>query len=142
MSSNQPRISVVKSFKLRSLLIGGTIQFGDCLVLAPRCKVLAISRQLPIFSDRENDLSQYPLYSRRIPLPIITESINVNILNQSPYIRTGDISIHGVSTSGTVQIGSNLHIDTEARVKHLRQFLFPPELPKEAFTQNQQKEKR
>lgn len=131
MPSNQPRVSVVNSFKLRSLLIGGMIQFGDCLVLAPRCKVMATARQLPIFTDEESDFSQYPTYSQPIPVPTITEDVTVNFQNESPYIRVGHISIIGVSTSGCVQIGSNMHIDTEARIKHFRQFLYPPEPAKE-----------
>lgn len=124
-----PRTSVVDSFKLRSLLIGSVIQFGDCLVLAPRSMVIAVGRQYPVFSKNEPDFSEYPFFSRPFPIVPITESVRTNITNESPYIKAGNISIHGVSTAGCVQIGSNLHIDTQSRVKHYRQFLYPPKFP-------------
>lgn len=124
-----PRTSVAESFKLRSLLIGSVIQFGDCLVLAPRSKVLAIGREYPVFSNQEPDFADYPFFSRPFPRVPITENVRTNIINESPYIKAGNISIHGVSTAGCVQIGSNLHIDTETRIKHFRQFLYPPKFP-------------
>lgn len=120
------RFSVVKSIKIRSIQIAGTGHFGDSYALVPRSKVLAVARELPIFSDEDDDVSQYEIYTRPIQLPPITDEVQVTRNNEQPYIRAGHISIHGVSTSGIVHIGSTKHIDTEARVKHMRQFLFPP----------------
>lgn len=126
MPFDAPRFSVVTSFTLRSLLNAATIQIGDCLVLAPRSNVIAIARQLPIFSEYEADPLDNPIFRLPIPLPVITEEIRMTRENKNPYIRTGHVSIIGVSTSAIVQIGSNKRIDAEARVKHLRQFLYPP----------------
>lgn len=121
------RISIVNSFMLRSLLIGGVLQFGDCITLAPRSLVMATAREYPVFTNKEPDFSDFPFYSRPFPKIPITENVRTNIVNESPYIKAHSISIYGISTSGCVQVGSNLHIDTQTRVKHFRQFIHPPQ---------------
>lgn len=124
-----PRISTVESLKVNSMLIGAMLQVGDCLLLQPNSNVLAVSRQLPIFWAKEGELSAYPLFTRPLPKPIITEFVQMNIENQVPLIKVRNIHVNGLSTSGTIQIGSNVHTEATTRVKHFRQFLFPPKIP-------------
>ncbi len=120
------RISVVKSLYIHSLLFSAISHIGDSYTLSPESKVFAVARELPVYHDIEDDLPDYPVFTEQIPIPEITEHVNVTIKNESPTITTGSISIIGVSTSAIVHIGSTEHIDAQSRIKHLRQFLTPP----------------
>ncbi|MFT9486015.1 spore germination protein GerPE [Tepidibacillus infernus] len=122
------RISVVNSVNVKLMLFGSILQVGDSRFITPRANVFAVQRELPIFDDQEDHLSKYPLFTKPIPTPSITEPLQMKIKNESPYIQVGNIKVNGLSTAAIVQIGSNHRIDVEARVKHIRILL--PRVPK------------
>lgn len=114
------RTSIINNFKLNALAASAILQIGDSFILKPKAKVFAVQREVPFFWGDEGNLENYDIYYQAIPQPVITELVNMNIINRSPVIKVNNIRILGVSASSIVHIGSTKIIDAEARVKHIR----------------------
>jgi len=117
------RISITNSIKINSILFSSIFQIGDINILTPRTSVLAVQREVPIFLGNEGNFAKFPLFSRPIPKPKINEPVPMHVINHSPVIKVNRIKINSISASSIVQIGSTNRIDSEARVKHIRQIL-------------------
>jgi len=115
------RISQVKKIDVSVVTLGAILQVGDSIKLSPKSKVLAEQYTTPDF-DEKNDgkYEQYSIFSKVIPQPKITESLQMNIINKSKVIKVNSVDILGLSSSGIVQIGSNIMMSPESRVKHIR----------------------
>lgn len=119
----QARISLVGFFKVIEIKLSSIVQFGDSLCLTPETKVLAVLRSQSSYYGDEGDFN-YPIFTNPIPGPSLDEELEMEIINESPYIKVESIKIIGVSASGIVQIGSNQCIDAESRIKHIRQMIW------------------
>lgn len=117
------RVSLVKNINIKSIAFSSIFNVGDVDTYAPKAYVYAVQRELPFFWGDEGNLAYYPIYSKPIPKPIITESINMNIINTSPFIKVNNVKILGISTAAIAQIGSNKIINAEARTKHIRHLI-------------------
>lgn len=117
------RSSVVKNIKINAILNASIANFGDSKIIDPKAKVLAIQRDIPIFYEDEGNFKLFPLFSRPIPEPIITEKIQMTVKNINPYIKVNNIKIVGISASSILQVGTTQYINSEARIKHIRQLL-------------------
>jgi spore germination protein PE len=117
------RKSVVKNINIHAVTLSSIFQVGDNLVVKPRSRAIAVQREIPIFLGNEGGFSNYPLFSRPIPQPVITEDVRMTVMNKSPLIKVEQIEILSIAASSVFQVGSNQRIDTEARVKHFRQLL-------------------
>lgn len=117
------RTSLVGLFKADSVELGSILQFGDSLCLTPETKALAVLRSQSSYYGDEGDFSS-PIFTNPIPGPSLDEELEMEIINESPYIKVESIKIIGVSASGIVQIGSNQCIDAESRIKHIRQMIW------------------
>lgn len=117
------RVSLIKNVDIKAIAYSSIFHIGDIDTLAPKAYVFAVQRELPFFWADEGNLAYYPIYSEPIPKPIITESIDINFINASPFIKVNNIKILGISTSAITQLGSNRIIDAEARTKHVRHLI-------------------
>lgn len=117
------RISLVKNIKINSVLFSSIVQIGDINIGNTKSKALAVQREIPIFLADEGNFEEYPLFSRPIPIPAMDDSIRHHVFHQSPFIRVKNIIINGISVSSIFQVGSNHWIESEARVKHIRQLI-------------------
>jgi spore germination protein PE len=117
------RTSVVKSIKIHGTSEASIAQIGDNVKTETEAKVLALHRQIPVFLGREGGFAHYPIFSKPLPQPIVDEPMIMNIVNESPWIEANRIHILGISVAAVFQVGSNHCIETQARVKHIRQFI-------------------
>jgi spore germination protein PE len=117
------RTSVVNQINIHAVTLSSTVQVGDNVVVKPRSRAIAVQREIPIFLGDEGGFSNYPLFSRPIPQPIVTEDVKMTVLNESPLIKVGQIEILSVAASSVFQVGTNQRIDAESRIKHFRQLL-------------------
>lgn len=114
---------MVGFFKVIEIKLSSILQFGDSLCLTPETKALAVLRSQSSYYGDEGDFSS-PIFTNPIPGPSLDEELEMEIINESPYIKVESIKIIGVSASGIVQIGSNQCIDAESRIKHIRQMIW------------------
>ncbi|MGN7296843.1 spore germination protein GerPE [Fredinandcohnia aciditolerans] len=117
------RISVVDLIYVNSVSFSSILEIGDSKKITPVSQALAVQREVPLFFTNEGDFSQYPIFSRKLPIVKVTESVNMEIFNQNPVIKVNSIKVTGVSSAAVMQIGSTETIHTESKVKHIRKLL-------------------
>jgi len=117
------RVSLIKDIDIKAIAYSSIFHIGDTDTFAPKAYVYAVQRELPFFWEDEGDLTYYPIYTDPIPKPIISESINMNFINASPFIKVNNIKILGISNAAITQLGSSRIIDAEARTKHIRHLI-------------------
>ncbi|MGJ7919532.1 spore germination protein GerPE [Neobacillus sp. LXY-4] len=116
------RTSFVDSIKVDSVLFSSIIQLGDSTYIQGGNRAIAVQRQQEIFWGQEGNFRQFRVFSEPIPLPLITESFAMQIVNPPVVcIKVRNIDIIGVSSSSIVHVGNNKSIQMEARIKHIRQ---------------------
>ncbi|WP_141433158.1 spore germination protein GerPE [Bacillus sp. 03113] len=114
------RTSVVDHFHVSTVSLSSIIQIGDSTFLQGASKALAVQREKELFFGKEGDFSDYPIFTKRIPLLPISENISLQFENRKPLIKVHDIAIIGIAASSIFHIGSSQHIYMESRVKHIR----------------------
>ncbi len=114
---------MVKHIKVISLRTDAIIHIGDVAYIHPSTNVLAVQREIPIFYENEGDLTKFSLFSQPIPQPSMKDTVPMNVINISPFIKVKRIKIQGVAASAIFQVGSRKWVSSEARVKHIRQLL-------------------
>lgn len=117
------RTSVVGSIKVLNVGIASVLKIGDSVEVTPNANVLAVQRQVSTFWGNEGDLSQYSVFKQKIPIPLVHESVHIEKVNESPFIRVGRMNISSLSSSAVVQLGSTSQIKTSTRTKHIRHFI-------------------
>jgi spore germination protein PE len=117
------RTSVVQDMFVSSVQFASTVFVGDNLVVDPRTRAIAVQRERADFLGDEGDFDKYPLFRRPIPQPGLNTTVNLSIVNESPYISVSRVKAVSLSTSAVLQIGSTAIIDAESRIKQFRQLL-------------------
>ncbi|MYL64675.1 spore germination protein GerPE [Bacillus hwajinpoensis] len=121
------RSSLVNWVYVTSLDSSGIVQIGDSNQITPETKIYALQREQPIFNGNEvEDLTQFPIYSQPLPLPLLTEDLRQTTIHENPVIKVGSIRITGIAASSVLHVGSTRTIRTEARVKHNREYFSDP----------------
>ncbi|MDO6658589.1 spore germination protein GerPE [Anaerobacillus sp. 1_MG-2023] len=121
------RSSLVNWILVSSVDSSAVVQIGDSNQVTPETKIYALQRELPIFNGNEvEDLTEYPMFSQPLPLPLLTENIEQCTIHENPIIKVGSIRVIGIAASSVLQVGSTRQIKTEARVKHNREYLSNP----------------
>lgn len=114
------RISAVRTISINEVGLGSIFMAGDCVVVKPRSKALAIQRQTSSYFGNEGSFQANPIFSRPIPLPSPSDDVQCTGTNLSGYIHVVAVNIISISSSSVLQTGSNERIDTESRTKHIR----------------------
>ncbi|WP_052487712.1 spore germination protein GerPE [Gordoniibacillus kamchatkensis] len=119
------RTSVVGSLKVLAVIFQAVIHVGDTRYIQAKTNAFALQRQIADFEKDEFPLEQFPMFRR--PIPRLSPAENVRMVKRDtvPFITVGAVKINAASTSAVVQIGSNVCIDLESRIKHIRQFTPP-----------------
>jgi spore germination protein PE len=117
------RTSLVNYVILTSIADSSTFIAGDVAKITSNTRAYAVQRQVAVFFKEEGEFEDFPLFSREIPRPGIAEQVNMRVIQESPYIRVNSVDVIGVAQGSSMQIGSTLIIDLEARIKHFRQFV-------------------
>lgn len=116
----QTRYSVVKHLFVNSISTSSVCQIGDSKHLAPLTHAIAVQREKEIFYTAEGNFQAYSIFTKEIPIPPITERINIRSINKTPTINVNTIRITAISSSSIIHIGATQTIKAEARVKNIR----------------------
>ncbi|MCQ6274359.1 spore germination protein GerPE [Bacillus sp. V3B] len=115
------RTAKVDALKVKSAGISSVIQIGDSNVVNAFTRAIAVQRQKELFYSHEADFHLFDLFSKSLPLPSIDEAITTQTTSLNPIIKVGMIDVIGISSSAILHIGNSEHVQTEARVLHIRQ---------------------
>lgn len=115
------RTSIVDKMNILSVSFASILEIGDSVSITPLSRALAVQREYQLFFEDEGNWDDFPIFSKTIPQPEMDEDIQINYYYENPVIKVHHIDITGASTSAVVQIGSTKKINSEARVKHIRQ---------------------
>lgn len=115
------RLSVVHLLRANAVSFSSVVQIGDSQEVRLSARVLAVQRQLEYVDSREFPLT-FPIFAKTIPAPPIdAEPLCRLTFHACPLIAVHSIRIIGISATSAVHIGSTKHVQTESRVKHIRQ---------------------
>jgi len=115
------RTSKAKSVKSNSIVFSSTLQIGDCSYIDGTVHALAVQRRSEILYERDDQFSDYEIFSRPLALPLITEPIQMRFNHLCPFIETGHIYINAISTSSVAGLGNVGHIRMKSKIHHTRQ---------------------
>lgn len=119
------RLSIVDEANIKNVVSSSNVQIGDSVNLRPSVMALAVQKEFPIFREGELDFANFDIFRRPFPQFIDECPVRMNVTNEVPVIKVGSVNILGIAGSSTLHIGSTHNIDSKARVKHFRQFLYP-----------------
>ncbi|MEC3606550.1 spore germination protein GerPE [Bacillus glycinifermentans] len=116
------RTSKVTFLKVQFIGTGSTLQIGDTHEFFAREKVLAVQRYLPNYFGNEGSFKQEDFQLFREPVPRLLPETGVYsaFYHENPVIRVRAIKVQSISSSAIAHIGSTGRIDTETRIKHIR----------------------
>lgn len=119
----QPRTSMVGRIKVNQIQFNSTVFIGDLVDFSPVTRAIAVMREIPRFLGNEGRFSEYMIFTRPIPPPVVHETLQVGTVNADPVIRVGQVKVLALSTASLLQVGSVRAVRAETRVKHIRQLL-------------------
>jgi spore germination protein PE len=117
------RISQVQKIHITSLSNSSITQIGDSKCVNAISRALAVQREAEIFFGNEGDFSQYPIFSERIPLPLLEDELSFQKIDLVPCIKVTHIKINGLASASIFHIGNSESVYMESRVKHIRHLL-------------------
>lgn len=116
------RGSVVNMLDIKSVLFGSVIEVGDTVHSRAYTNALAVQRNKELFFVDEGNFKNFKAFNIPIPIPAIPYPMpTIKKYNEFPDIKVGNIHIKAVSSSAIIQVGTTNHVNTEARVLHIRQ---------------------
>ncbi len=121
------RTSMVNYTKVINVSLSSIFHIGDSAQITPRARALAVQRQLQLFYANEGNFSQFPIFTMELPKPTVQETVTINRYNPSAFIKVNRINVTSVAAASVYQIGSTNFIESESRVKHIRQILHDEE---------------
>jgi spore germination protein PE len=115
------RLSNVGTIYVNSISFSSIFEIGDSKYITPFSKALAVKREIPLIFSNEGRFDEYSVFTRPIAQVPIEEPMNMAVFNEKPIIHVNSIRVSGIASSSVVQIGSTDTIQSEARIKHIRQ---------------------
>lgn len=116
------RGSVVKTMDIKNMIFGSVVEIGDTVHLRAYTDALAVQRYKELFFGNEGNFKNYNAFNKPIPIPSLPRQLpSITKYNEYPDIKVGNIHLITISSSAIVQIGTTNHINSEARVLHIRQ---------------------
>ncbi|MBD1380620.1 spore germination protein GerPE [Metabacillus arenae] len=117
------RLSAVDQISVNSVGLSSIFQIGDSVRITPSLKVLAVQRESNLFFAREGNFKNDQAFFQELPIPLITENIQTGFFHDKPVIKVHSIKVMAVSSSSVFHVGSTDRIQTESRIRHIRQLL-------------------
>lgn len=108
---------------VNTVLLSATLQIGDCSYIDGKANVMAVHRNMEFPIIRENQFSDYPIYSKPISIPILNEPLKIRFENPCPIIKVNNIELIGATVSAYAGIGNVGHIRMDSRVKNIRDLI-------------------
>ncbi|WCK55203.1 spore germination protein GerPE [Aneurinibacillus sp. Ricciae_BoGa-3] len=115
------RISAVKSIKIAVVAESAIVLVGDAVHVRPRSQEIEVQQGKATFIGNEPKFSDYPLFKRPIPQPIVDEDLHMSVKNKSPWINVKKVHIVDIAASAIFQVGSNKSVHTDDRKKTIHE---------------------
>ncbi|MFD1708028.1 spore germination protein GerPE [Siminovitchia sediminis] len=116
------RNSLVEVIAVKSLEFSSIVEVGDTVHTNARSNALAVQRNKELFFTDEGNFQSFDTFSKPVLIPGLPRIIPSTVkYNECSDIKVGKIHIIGISSSAVIQVGAANHIETEARVLHIRQ---------------------
>lgn len=119
------RMVYVHEVDVISFAIASGFIVGDVHSLTPRAKVLAVQIEAPEVLTDLYDFKDFPIFSLTPSPPLAPVRLQSYSYQNCP-ILVESVEVIGFSSSAVLQIGGTDHIDSEARIKHVRVFRGEP----------------
>jgi spore germination protein PE len=118
------KISLVNHVKVSSITNSSTLIIGDSAKITSNTRAFAVQRKVAVFFTNEGEFEDFPAFTKVIPKPNLPhEKVNMNVIQESPFIKVNRIYVIGVAQASVMQIGTIRLIENESRIKHFRQFV-------------------
>ncbi|GER65766.1 hypothetical protein BpJC7_21650 [Weizmannia acidilactici] len=115
------RHSIVDQLRIKTVIFGSNVIIGDSSKIQMSSAVLAFQRQQELYYGFEAPFETFAVFRQIIPIPPLSEQIEIQRYHEDPAIKVGSIDIIGMSTSTVMQIGNIKDIALESRIHHVRQ---------------------
>ncbi|MEH7355576.1 spore germination protein GerPE [Neobacillus drentensis] len=115
------RTSNVDHLEVKLVAFSSVIQLGDSGIINGLSRAIAVQREEEIFFGDEGNFPSYPVFTKPLPLPPITETISFLQHNINPIIKVNNIDVIAVSSASILHVGNSRNVSMEARIKHIRQ---------------------
>jgi len=115
------RTSKVDSVNLTSLGSSSLLQLGDSEEIQSVTHALAVHQEKEYFNENNGNFANYSIFKRLHLFTPILDPIVMQTTSLNQIIKVGCINIIALSSSATLHIGNSGHIQTDTRIKHIRQ---------------------
>jgi spore germination protein PE len=115
------RTANVHSISINSLGSSSCLQIGDSIEIHNVTHALAVQRERELFFENEGDLRAFSIFNRLQPLTPSVDDVEMQTTSLHPIIKVGKIDVLALSSSAILHIGNSEHIQSETRIKHIRQ---------------------
>ncbi|WP_448163838.1 spore germination protein GerPE [Bacillus thuringiensis] len=117
-------VSIVKNVSIISLGITAVLQVGDANQMELKSRALAVHREIPCYIKGEGRFDAFEIFTdEHITIPKRTKDVNLNIVNECPFIEVNNVELRTLLNSGCFQIGNVDYVFNNSRIMQIRQYI-------------------
>lgn len=117
-------VSIVQNVSIVSLGIAAVFQVGDANQMELKSRALAVHREFPCYIKDEGRLDAFEIFTdEHITIPKRTTDVNLNIVNECPFIEVNNVELRTLLNSGGFQIGNVDYAFNNSRIMQIRQYI-------------------
>ncbi|CAG9612913.1 putative spore germination protein GerPE [Bacillus rhizoplanae] len=117
-------ISVVHQPSVVSLGLGAVIQIGDTNHVDLKSRAIVVQREIPYFLSQEGNWEAYEIFvDDEITIPTRINEVNMNVINENPFIEVGCITIQSMLSAACLHVGSIDYVFSNSRILQIRHFV-------------------
>ncbi|CAM4008582.1 MULTISPECIES: spore germination protein GerPE [Bacillus cereus group] len=117
-------VSIVQNVSIVSLGIAAVFQVGDANQMELKSRALAVHREFPCYIKDEGRLDAFEIFTdEHITIPKRTTDVNLNIVNECPFIEVNNVELRTLLNSGGFQIGNVDYVFNNSRIMQIRQYI-------------------
>ncbi|EPC8407661.1 MULTISPECIES: spore germination protein GerPE [Bacillus] len=117
-------VSIVQNVSIISLGITAVLQVGDANQMELKSRALAVHREIPCYIKGEGRFDAFEIFTdEHITIPKRTTDVNLNIVNECPFIEVNNVELRTLLNSGCFQIGNVDYVFNNSRIMQIRQYI-------------------
>ncbi|EJS62264.1 TPA: spore germination protein GerPE [Bacillus thuringiensis] len=117
-------VSIVQNVSIISLGITAVLQVGDANQMELKSRALAVHREIPCYIKGEGRFDAFEIFTdEHITIPKRTKDVNLNIVNECPFIEVNNVELRTLLNSGCFQIGNVDYVFNNSRIMQIRQYI-------------------
>ena len=117
-------VSIVQNVSIVSLGIAAVFQVGDANQMELKSRAIAVHREIPFYIRGEGRFDAFEIFTdEHITIPKRTTDVNLNIVNECPFIEVNNVELRTLLNSGCFQIGNVDYGFNNSRIMQIRQYI-------------------